>query len=147
MNPDNVHILIQNDHGGWISYWNSPNCLFIPSRTRPTAYYMRTRYYGRGTCNDQVGRCFHVTNEWGGDVYRPQNAGFKNFRILRGAEHIGDLQVPLNPAWIDHNAFPDPVMIFPEPLRVGNFVLYSVSFCDIRWCDEVEMSAIEFEFL
>lgn len=147
MNPDSVHILIQNELGNWISYWNSEDCLITPSRTRPTAYYMRSRYYGRGTCNDEVGRCFHVSNEWGGAIYRPHNTAFKNFRIYRGDMHICDIQVPLNAAWIQQNAFPDPVMTFPEPLRVANFVLYSVSLCDIRWCDDVEMSAIEFEFL
>lgn len=105
-------------------------------------YCMSTRYYGRGTRNAVVGECFEEVME---DIVRwnPIGEG-KYLQVVWNHVTLGEVFLPLDPAWLDLYAFPYPLLRLPEPIGMGPFDLLGVQFRDIRSTNKYEICAIHF---
>ena len=107
-------------------------------------YCMSTRYYGRGTRNAVVGECFEeIVQDTLGSYWNPLSDG-KYLQVLWNHVVIGEVFVPLEPDWVDQEAFPYPLMRLPEPIGMGPFDLLGVQFRDIRSTNKYEICAVHF---
>lgn len=147
--PHHLQIDIQSHiTGNFMPYFDSHMCWLTKDQRTLDEWWIRSSYYGRGTRNIEEGVCFR---NGPGTLFGPISTNSfvpahpsHTFRVRLDGQVAGVITVPLEPANIALNAFPDPILIMPVPAIAGPVQFLGLSLRDIRSTEDHEVSGINF---